>query len=58
MPYRALVIAPVLMLLAACEPGAMDAASDGPVVDPSANAPLGEAITEPTDGLANEIEAD
>ena len=48
----------ILFLTAACEPGGFDAASDGPVADPSPAAPLGESINEPTDGFENEIEAD
>ena len=43
-----------LLLTAACETtGGGDVA-----VDPSPQAPLGEAITEPTDGFENEIEAE
>ena len=48
----------ILVLVSACEPGASDLASDGPVLDPNAQAPLGEAINSPTDGFENEITAD
>ena len=47
----------ILILVSACQPGAMDAGSDGPLLDPSPQAPLGEAISEPTDGFANEVTA-
>ena len=47
-----------LLLVSACQPGAGDLASDGPLLDPSAQAPLGEAINSPTDGFDNEISAD
>ena len=47
-----------LLLVSACQPGATDVGSDGPILDPSPQAPLGEAINEPTDGFENEIQAD
>ena len=43
-----------LLTLAACE---TTGAADSPSLDPQAP-DLGEAITEPTDGAENEIEAD
>ncbi len=48
----------ILTLVSACQPGATGAGSDGPLLDSSPQATLGEAINEPTDGFANEIQAD
>ena len=44
-----------LIVLAACEPGV---GSEPPLVDPSPAANLEESITEPTDGMLNEVEAE
>ena len=57
MSPRILVLLPALTVLAACEQGAVGA-SDPPLTDPSPAAGFEEAITEPTDGVANEVEAD
>ena len=43
-----------LILASACQ---STGGSTGPTLDPDPQAPLGEAISEPTDGAENEIEA-
>ena len=50
----ALAALSALFLVSACEG---TGGSGTPVVDPNPQAPLGEAISSPTDGFENEIEA-